>query len=91
MVRRVLRFALYRVLTVVLDDDVGTALLLGGPAATRGHIGDPRCPYARAAPASRALRLFATETALLDHASVPVVADYPYGGPGAAQRSCVSG
>jgi aryl-alcohol dehydrogenase (NADP+) len=32
------------------------------------------------------LRLGTAETALLDEASAPLVADYPYGGPGADQR-----
>jgi aryl-alcohol dehydrogenase-like predicted oxidoreductase len=33
------------------------------------------------------LHLSERETALLDEASAPAVADYPYGGPGVAQRS----
>jgi aryl-alcohol dehydrogenase (NADP+) len=33
------------------------------------------------------LHLSERETALLDEAGAPAVADYPYGGPGVSQRS----
>lgn len=37
--------------------------------------------------AAAGLHLTGAETAQLDEASAPIVADYPYGGPGVAQRS----
>jgi hypothetical protein len=60
-----------------------------GPSA--GDLGDPRRPHTLEQLADNlgaaGVHLDEEETALLDRASDPDAAGYPYGGPGVEQRS----
>jgi aryl-alcohol dehydrogenase-like predicted oxidoreductase len=68
---------------------VALAWLLDRPAVTSVILGARTLEQLDDNLGAAGIHLSAEETALLDQASAPLVADYPYGEPGTAQRSRV--
>jgi aryl-alcohol dehydrogenase-like predicted oxidoreductase len=66
---------------------VALAWLADRPAVTSVILGARTLAQLDDNLAAAEVHLTAAETALLDEASAPLVADYPYGGPGQEQRS----